>query len=638
MTTGYVLAALLGVGSAGVWFAVYGLAMLATRPARPDPAPATQDLPGGEPPAVVSLLANRWELTEDAAEATLIDLAARHFLEFRQPGTDPAQTTIHVRDPDPAGLNGYERRVFDRVAGLAVNGVLPLTALTFRDQGQASGFEKRLRTEVIADARSRGLSRRRFGRALRTLLTVTAIVASAGIGGAVLIATTKAGVSGDNSPLKDAGLAWFAGFAVFSVIANRPLGETHTPQGREVAARWLGVRTWLQRTGTFADLPPAAVAVWDRYLSYGDALGTTRVCAAVIDLGMGNRKRVWSSYGGTWHRVRVRYPSFWPRYGRRARSLVFKALWTGGIGFLLLYLWAKGVAATLRQQFVDGSSAAHFADPVRSLGLTVGGILSAYALYLLVRTTIDLAAPATVTGQVLWKQVWRSSGGGEDSPPTPWLHYFAVDDGTDDRTTAWGLPSELAGRAGDGDTVTLKVRRWSRRIVELTVDEVSAGRAVRTGGDVSDAQAENLIAEAMGLPATGAAAGLRRAPDATIGELLSAQEVGQVLGTPVTATPTDGPAMVIRPVIFRSTDGRSVLQLLAIGGLPARLAIRARRRGQPLPGIGDEAYTGDNWAIGRCGETVVLLNLTGTGRGQDPRSLYQLLSMAIERLATRAPG
>src|SRR3970040_1086645 len=32
---------------------------------------------GGEPPAVVNLLANRWRVTEDAVESTLLDLAAR---------------------------------------------------------------------------------------------------------------------------------------------------------------------------------------------------------------------------------------------------------------------------------------------------------------------------------------------------------------------------------------------------------------------------------------------------------------------------------------------------------------------------------------------------------------------------------
>src|SRR3989440_12275456 len=128
-----VVPVVIGVAAVGGWLVLYGLVLLGTRPARPEPAPATQDLPGAEPPAVVSLLAGYWDLSEDAAESTLIDLAARRYLEFRQPGNDPVQTTVHVRDPNPAGLGASQRRIFDRVAGLAVGGVVPLTALTFRD-------------------------------------------------------------------------------------------------------------------------------------------------------------------------------------------------------------------------------------------------------------------------------------------------------------------------------------------------------------------------------------------------------------------------------------------------------------------------------------------------------------------------
>src|SRR5256885_10599693 len=117
------LAIALGVASVGVWFLLYGAAVLVTRPARPEPLPATQDLPGNEPPAVVSLLAGGWDLSEDAAESTLIDLGARKVLEFRQPGNDPMQTTIHLPDPAPVGLNRYEQRIFDRVAALAVAAV-----------------------------------------------------------------------------------------------------------------------------------------------------------------------------------------------------------------------------------------------------------------------------------------------------------------------------------------------------------------------------------------------------------------------------------------------------------------------------------------------------------------------------------
>src|SRR5438477_2394802 len=135
-----VLPVVLGAGAVAGWFALYSVVLLATRPARPDPAPATQDLPGSEPPAVVSMLAGHWELTEDAAESTLIDLAARRYLEFRQPANDPMQTTIHVGDAPATGLTPYESMILKRVKGLAVNGVVPLTALTFRDEGEAGRF------------------------------------------------------------------------------------------------------------------------------------------------------------------------------------------------------------------------------------------------------------------------------------------------------------------------------------------------------------------------------------------------------------------------------------------------------------------------------------------------------------------
>jgi hypothetical protein len=43
-----------------------------------------------------------------------------------------------------------------------------------------------------------------------------------------------------------------------------------------VAARWRGVGDFLATTGAFEDLPPAAVAVRDRYLAYAAATGCAR--------------------------------------------------------------------------------------------------------------------------------------------------------------------------------------------------------------------------------------------------------------------------------------------------------------------------------------------------------------------------
>ena len=612
----------IGVAAVGAWLLLYALVLLGTRPARPEPAPATQDLPGSEPPAVVSLLAGYWDLSEDAAESTLIDLGARRFLEFRQPGNDPMQTTVHVRDPNPAGLTGYERRIFDRVAGLAVGGVVPLPALTFRDTDQAAKFDKRVRAEVIADARARGLSRRRFGPALLAVLTVTAVLAAVGVGVAVLIAARHS-----KDPLRAAGAGWFVTMLVLNGLAHRSHGERDTEAGRAVAARWLGVKAWLRGTEAFAELPPSAVAVWDRYLSYGCALGCTRVSSAVIDLGMGNRKRVWSSFGGTWHRVRVRYPKWWPRYGKTAPRLIIRGLVATAVGFVLVYFWASGVARIFREPAIGGSRADGLADSVRNVGLLLVALLLVYGLYVLLRTTIDLAAPRTITGQVLWRQVWRENSGGENSPARPYLHYLAIDDGTDDRTTAWGIPSNEVDRCTDGDTVTVKVRPWSRRIVELTVVAHGTMRRVQIA-DPDEQNTEALVAVAMG----GTPGRLTLGPAAPVapGALLTADDVGRALGAPVSARggASAGP-IPVGAVQFHGPDGKVAVMLMVMSGMAAQFAIRSRRRGQPLPGIGDEAYAGPGFAIARRGETVLAVTLrTAT----DPRALPWLLATAVGRL------
>ncbi|TML23901.1 MAG: DUF2207 domain-containing protein [Actinobacteria bacterium] len=614
------LAAAIAAASVGVWFLLYGAALLITRPARPEPTPATQELPGTEPPAVVSLLAGYWDLSEDAAESTLIDLAARRYLEFRQPGNDPMQTTVHVRVPDPGGLTAYERRIFDRVNGLAVGGVVPLPALTFRDQSQAAAFEKRVRAEVIADARARGLSRRRFGPAVLTLLNATAAVAGVGVAAAVALASRH------SHDIRGIGAAGLITFGALTALAHKGHGERDTPAGREVAARWLGVKGWLRNTEAFADLPPSAVAVWDRYLSYGAALGTTRVSSAVIDLGMGNRKRVWSSFGGTWHRVRVHYPRFWPRYGRTAPRLILRGTVFAALGFLLLYYWARGVAAVVQDPSVSRTPVAHVAGTVTSVGFLLGLVLFLYGAYVLARTVIDLATPVTVTGQVLWRQVWRQTAGGENSPPRPWLHYLAVDDGTDDRTTAWAIPSTQVNQCRDGDTVTLTARRWTRRVLTVRVVEPGSARRVQVA-DPDEQNTEALVAVAMGLPAPG-----QRAPGIPAA-LVTADEVSRALGAPVTVQERGGMGPVAVGVSqFHTPDGQVAAVLMVLRGLAAKAAMRARR-GQPLPGIGDEAYTGPGWAVARRGDTVVGLTLQGRGQAADPRSVYWLLSTAVARLA-----
>src|SRR5690606_24648913 len=95
-----------GVVPLAAWFAAYGGLLLATRPRVGPAGPATPDL-GQEPPAVASYLVNGWTVTVDAVESTLLDLAARRIIEFRQPDDDPRHTTIHIVKERPTALNPY---------------------------------------------------------------------------------------------------------------------------------------------------------------------------------------------------------------------------------------------------------------------------------------------------------------------------------------------------------------------------------------------------------------------------------------------------------------------------------------------------------------------------------------------------
>ncbi|GAA2582829.1 hypothetical protein GCM10010399_10710 [Dactylosporangium fulvum] len=626
----------IGVAGLAIWFAAFWAALLFTRPRPIAPAPPTQDFGGPESPAVVSLVTGRWELTEDAAESTLIDLAARKVLEFRQPGNDPFQTTVHVRDEQPSGLNRYESMIFERVRRLSVDGMVPLTALTFRDSSQASAWTKRLNAAVVADARSRGLSRRRFSPTIVTALTIIAAVPSLAIGLAIYLNTRRTG--------EDGGAAFAAIFFVWfalGFLAGKSRGERDTPLGREVAARWLGLKTFLRAHESFADLPPAAVAVWDRYLSYGDAVGATRVCSAVIDLGMGNRKRVWSSFApglgqlgavaqgqpwrGTWHRVRVRYPRFFPRYGQKAVRLILKAV--AALAFVALVVRFDTVAFDA----VPSSITSWVTLAIRALFLAP----LFYGGYTLIATIVDLLTPVTVTGEALWVEVWKSTSGNDSKPSVPWLHYLAVDDGRSDRTVAWACPSDLARRASAGDVVTFTARRWTRRILTLQVVESSRSRALASLGSSADEDTEKLILRAMDTGHGGAQALATAVHTAEIapGQLLTADEVGRVLGAPA-ALHDPGQAMAIGPValaLFRTVAGSSLSVSVATGATAAELAIRVHRGGTAVPGVGDEAYTSGGWAVARRGATVVRLEQRGPGPVHQPYLIW-LLGQAVSRL------
>jgi len=653
------------VGLLGVWFLLFAAVLTATRPADVKPGPPSADLPGDEPPAIVSLFAGRWKLNEDAAESTLIDLAARRWIELRQPGNDPTHTTVHLlqhpggRPPkDQQSLTRYEEMVLARVRTEAVDHVVPITALTFRNLNEASFWTVRLHKSVIEDARARGLTRRRFSPLLVTTLSVLAGVPAVAL---TLVIMERSGEMGG------APAAGLISWGLLSGLAGRPLGERDTPAGREAAARWFGLQAFLRNDEAFAELPPSAVTVWDRYLSYGDALGVTRVCSALIDLGMGDRKRVWSSFGGTWHRVRVRYPKFWGRYGATVPRVLI-----GAVGVLVVGYFLLKTLGLQRFEQPDNLSRA-----LGNLPIILGCYLVVRGLYRLVRLAADLIAPKTVTGEVLWIELWKETQGSEDKPSRPLVHYFAVDDGAEG-ATAWALPSEWSGRSRPGDLVTITVRPWTRRVTALVID---SSRAAQVAEDARASTAVAAVAAAAASNAAGAAGAAGAADPATTGISgpivpgfdgvlggsggvpLSPVLASAAVASAVASARGDGPravpdllgvdevaAALERPVVSDGAGSRvqlgpfelvtfadpgigtPVLVIAVARGSAVELVMRGvRRSGTPLPGVGDEAWSGPSWVLGRRGATMIRLNLESQAT-VSPQALPGLLSLAISRV------
>jgi hypothetical protein len=113
-----------------------------------------------------------------------------------------------------------------------------------------------------------------------------------------------------------------------------------------------------------------------------------------------------------------------------------------------------------------------------------------------------------------------------------------------------------------------------------------------------------------------------------VGSLLTRDEVSRALGRPVL-----GPRVtIVQPTqmaVFTDTGDETVLMLNLARGVTSRLALLAIRRGQPVPGIGDEAYLRDRAAAARRGDHVVTVSAMAP---QDPAVLTLLLSLAAGRL------
>lgn len=151
-----VLAMAIGGVVAMVWL------WLSTSPSHVEPTAPSMELGGDETPAVVDLLTGGFDVDDDAVPATVIDLAARRYLDIDEIGGKimlrPRRESAPARDE----LTAYERRVLTHVEQNAVGGTAPAEVLTTGPEGVSQRWFTGFAREVNKHGQALGLCRRRF--------------------------------------------------------------------------------------------------------------------------------------------------------------------------------------------------------------------------------------------------------------------------------------------------------------------------------------------------------------------------------------------------------------------------------------------------------------------------------------------
>jgi hypothetical protein len=433
-----------------LWFLLALMFRLIRRPNRAATGTPTMDL-GPESPAVANLLVNGFKLTPDALPATLLDLAARRFMDMEEP--EPGNYVCRPRAKDGSALTRYEARVLELVRDRAVDGVVPAQALTTGPQEQAKRWWKAFREGVVSECHARGLTEDLWDR--RTIGTLA---------GAAVPPAPFFGVA-----IPFWGAVYYA-IGMILVIGLIVAGgrQQDRPAGLEAASRWLGVRAKLRENPNFQTAPPTAVAIWDRYLAYGAALGVAAGVVRAVPMGAEDDHRAWSSMGGTWRQVRVSYPWWIPGWGML--PLREAAAGLGGVAV------AGGIAVIARA--AAGNSPSANADRVLFIGFVLMALLALWSVPLLIRSIMDLFSTYQVTGPVL-----RARRRGTDERPR---FYVAVDDGKSPRIRALRVGGPTYAQVAEGGwvraTCTRNLRYVSSMEVAAPPGGAGQGDAAASGG------------------------------------------------------------------------------------------------------------------------------------------------------------
>ena len=454
----------IGLWSLLGWLTIFVGVLIATRPRTVPPGPPSDALDNCRP-AVVNLLTNGWRCTTDAVAATLVDLVARGLVTIRREGSDTPRILLEIRDPVPTNLTQYERRLLSRLRAQGDGERVNLAALPFTSERAARRWYARFHAEVAADARARNVAR--VGVNTEFLSAATLLPGLSFGGWTYLTVPTDRLISG-------------IAVVVMVVLVGHQLAsraqERHRPTlaGRNAAAHWLGVRTYLkQRYPELETVEFGDPETRQRTTGYAVALGLAPTVSRQLRLWpLGTRPIRFSS-----RTVLVRFP----------RRLRFCWGW-GGLGCATASFGAVLAAV------VTAGVLSWYGDYLPRIGEAVGwGLVAgevAAGVILLGLGVADVVASRQRSGTVALLEPLRNGvddGGGD-------RYVLAVVDG-EDRDVGYADAYVLPGYLADGVTCGTRIALTVRRFTRLVSDVVITGHDRAGGAAADDGTGDNRTTE-----------------------------------------------------------------------------------------------------------------------------------------------
>jgi hypothetical protein len=325
--------------------------------------------------------------------------------------------------------------VLDALADKAVDGELPSDAGSLPADDLSDRWWRRYEAAVVADAADRDLVVGRSGSGRTVVLLwsflIPPFLALLAYGGDIERALAT---------------PWSTLLALVTVVPGVLVvvdllpTPTLTDEGRAAAARWLGARRHLA-DAAFAPHGPAGVRVWGHHLADAAAMGLAPEVVRELPYGTEDPRHAWSSSGGTWRQVEIRYRRWRPAWGHRPSRVLL----------LCLAVVAAGAPLSLVLHEVEGAA---LAEPLAVAVAVIAGL----ALLGAVACVVDLVTERHVDGEVIrlaYIQPALDAGVVELVQGAGW--FVVVDDGHSPWLPGWAVGEDDVEQLAIGQRLRVEV-------------------------------------------------------------------------------------------------------------------------------------------------------------------------------------